>query len=295
MKPTAFDYIRPTSLPEALAILAEHSDDVAILAGGQSLMPLLNFRMSRPALVLDINDISELQQVRCENDTLYVGSMVRHCRVEQEEIFRSTIPLMSEAMTSVAHIQIKTRGTLGGNLCNAHPASEMPAVITALGASMVCKSEKRGERVLTPEEFFEGALQNGLQSDELLCEIRIPVPSQYVGWAFEEVARRHGDFAQCGAAVLIGAEDRKIDYARIALCSIGETPIRFHALEQWLIGRPVGNDLPADVKLHCREILDIAEDSTMTAENRAKLASAVTSRAIARAADRIVHLDVKRG
>lgn len=295
MKPASFDYIRPSTLPEALAILSEHSDDIAVLAGGQSLMPLLNFRMARPAVVLDVNNIPELQQVRHENDTLYIGSMVRHRRIEQEEIFRSTIPLLCEAMTSVAHIQIKTRGTLGGNLCNAHPASEMPAVITALGGEMVAKSEKRGEHVITSEQFFEGALQNSLESDELLCEIRLPVPSRHIGWAFEEISRRHGDFAQCGAAVLIGAKGNRIDFARIGLCSVGETPIRFGALEQWLLGKPTEN-LSQDVKRHCREILKVEADTVMSAENRTKLASAVIARAVGRAVDRVVNNpDERRG
>lgn len=273
--------------------MTEHSNDIAVLAGGQSLMPLLNFRMSRPAVVLDINNIPELRDVRCENGILCIGSMVRHCHVERDEIFRSTVPLMCEATASVAHIQIKTRGTLGGNLCNAHPASEMPAVMTVLDAAFVCKSEVRGERILSPEEFFEGALQNNLASDELLCEIRVPVPRPDIGWAFEEISRRHGDLAQCGAAVLIGAESGRIHFARAAVCGIDEVPSRLGDLEKWLIGKSIEDGLPREVQRFCRDRLAVAADITMTAENKARVASAVIARSVERAAVRALDVDMK--
>ncbi|MCA9107634.1 MAG: FAD binding domain-containing protein, partial [Planctomycetales bacterium] len=194
-----------------------------------------------------------------------------------------------------AHVQIKTRGTLGGNLCNAHPASEMPAVMLALGARLRCRSKKAGDRIIPIEEFFVGSMDNALNNDEILCEIQIQAPSANTGWAFQELARRHGDFAQCGAAVLIGVEDGKINYARIGLCSVAATPIRFNALEEWLIGMEIGENLVEEVSRFSAENLTVEDDPNMSTGNKVTLASTLIARTVARATDRVSQVNLKKG
>jgi carbon-monoxide dehydrogenase medium subunit len=218
MKPPRFKYIAADSLPAALAAKAQHGADARFLAGGQSLIPALNFRLAQPAVLIDINGIAELDFIR-EDGALRIGALTRNRTVERSRLVAERQPLLAEAVPHVAHPQIRNRGTFGGNLAHADPASELPAVALALGARLRLQSAKSG-RWIDAKAFFTGALTTALRDDEMLIEVELPSLPLRTGTAFLEVARRRGDYAMIGvAAVVTGRE------ARIALCNAGETPV----------------------------------------------------------------------
>ena len=212
MKPAPFKYIAADSLAEALAAKAEYGADARFLAGGQSLIPAMNFRLAQPAVLIDINALAELDYVR-QNGGVSIGALTRLRTLERSA-------LLGEAVRHVAHPQIRNRGTLGGNLCHADPASELPAVILALGARMRVRSS-RGERSIDAKSFFTGALTTALGDDEMLVEIECPPLPLRTGTAFLEVARRRGDYAMMGVAALVTARKE----ARLAFCNAGDTPV----------------------------------------------------------------------
>jgi aerobic carbon-monoxide dehydrogenase medium subunit len=212
VKPPRFKYIAADSLAAALAAKAEHGADARFLAGGQSLIPAMNFRLAQPAVLIDINGLAELDYVRDEG-SVRIGALTRLRTLERTK-------LLAEAVREVAHPQIRNRGTLGGNLAHADPASELPAVALALGAKLRVRST-RGERSIDAKGFFTGALTTALRDDEMLLEIELPSLPLHTGTAFLEVARRRGDYALMGVAAVVtrGKE------ARIGLCNAGETPV----------------------------------------------------------------------
>ena len=219
MKPPRFKYIAADSLPAALAAKAEYGPEARFLAGGQSLIPAMNFRLAQPAVLIDINPIAELDFIR-EDGALRIGALTRNRTVERSALVAERQPLLAEAVPHVAHPQIRNRGTFGGNLAHADPASELPAVALALGARLRLQSAKSG-RWIDAKAFFTGALSTALRDDEMLIEVELPSMPLRTGTSFLEVARRRGDYAMMGvAAVVIGGRE-----ARIALCNAGNTPI----------------------------------------------------------------------
>lgn len=227
MKPPPFDYIAATSLDEALTALAEGGDEAKVLAGGQSLIPLMSMRLAHPTLLIDVNGVSELATTERVNGSLRVGAMMRHRTAERSAEVREAVPLISLAMPYVGHVAIRTRGTIGGSLAHADPAAEMPAVALALGASFNATSKERGTRAIAAADFFQGYFTTTLEPDEILTSIDFPVMPG--GFAVEEVARRHGDFAMVGAVVAVADGD-----ARIALINVAEAPVRATEAEQAL-------------------------------------------------------------
>lgn len=219
MKPPRFKYLAPDSLAAALAAKAELGSEARFLAGGQSLIPALNFRLASPAVLIDINGLAELEYVR-EDGALRIGALTRTRTLERSELVAKHQPLIAEAVPHVAHPQIRNRGTLGGNLAHADPASELPAVMLALGARFHLHSAK-GRRSIDARGFFTGALSTALRDDEMLVEIELPSLPLHAGTCFLEVARRRGDYAMMGVAAVVtpGRE------ARIALCNAGDTPV----------------------------------------------------------------------
>jgi CO/xanthine dehydrogenase FAD-binding subunit len=206
MKPPRFDYQAPRSLDEALALLATHGEEAKVLAGGQSLVPLLNFRLVRPGYLVDLNEIAGLDGIRVENGRLVIGAMTRQRAVETSALVREHCPLMADAMPQIGHVQIRNRGTVGGSLAHADPASELPAVVAALDGEVVLQST-RGRRVLKPEQFFAGYLTTTAAPDELLVEARVPVTPPRTGSAFVELSRRHRDFALVGVAATVTVDE----------------------------------------------------------------------------------------
>jgi CO/xanthine dehydrogenase FAD-binding subunit len=234
MKPPLFEYDDPATIEETVALLAEHGEEAKVLAGGQSLVPLLNFRLARPERLVDINNVTELDDLRLDDGTLRIGALVRQSRLERSGEVAAAVPLLREAVRYVGHAQIRNRGTVGGSVAHADPAAELPAALAALDARFRLRST-RGERVVGAADFFVTHLTTALEPDELLTEIEVPVPAGGTRYAFVEFARRLGDFALGGAAVLV----RPSGDASIALLAAAPTPVRASEAEAFLRGRAI--------------------------------------------------------
>src|SRR3989449_5616577 len=235
MKPAPFEYVRASSIDDALAGLAGHGDDAKVLAGGQSLIALINLRLVRPAVLVDINRLSDLAYIRQENGTLAIGALTRQSAVESSDVIARLCPLMAEAIRFVAHRPIRNRGTVGGNLAHADPTSELPAVGGALGATFVARSQE-GQRGIAADDFFVAPLSTALASNELLTEVRVPVWPAGQGWSFMEGSPRAGDSGLGGCAATLRAADGVCQSARLVYSGVGPRPIRVAKAEQALVG-----------------------------------------------------------
>lgn len=285
MKPAKFDYCAPESVAEVLEALRSRGAEAKLLAGGQSLVPLLNFRLSRPAILVDLNRTSELAFIRDEGDHITIGAMTRQRTIEESEIVRGRAPLLWEATRNIGHLPIRSRGTIGGSLANADPAAEDPAVAIALDFTMVVASH-RGRRRIPAQDFFRGLLTAALEPDELLVEIDVPVAPKGSGAAFEEISRRRGDFALAGvAAQVVVADDRRVS-ARLAACGVGAGPVRLRGAEA-IVARDGLTDKAIDAAAAAAAgEVSPSSDIHASADYRRKLASAMTRRALHRAARR---------
>jgi CO/xanthine dehydrogenase FAD-binding subunit len=241
MKPAPFKYVAARSLDEALGLKAENGDEARFLAGGQSLVPTLNFRLAQPRLLIDINPLTQCAGVHERPaGTLRIGALTRYRQLERDPATARHLPLVHEALPHIAHPQIRNRGTIGGNLAHADPASEMPAIVLALGGTMRARS-RRGERAIAAADFFAGALTTALQPDEMLIEVELPATKLRSGSCFMKVARRLGDFALAGVACIVELDRAgNCVNARIALCNAGETPVLAEAAGRSLAGRKIG-------------------------------------------------------
>ena len=282
MKPAAFDYIRPDGLEEAASLLARSGGDAKILAGGQSLVPLLNFRMLRPAILIDINRLAELAHLRAEGAGLRIGALTRHHTLETSPLVRERFPVLAEAMTHVAHLAVRNRGTIGGSLSHADPAAELPMMAMLLDAEIHTRSVTE-VRVRPAREFFIGPLTSALEEDEIVTEIVLPSLPPKTGWAFEEFAQRSGDFAIAAVGVTLTLEDGKIGEVRLALTGVDETPVRLRDVEARLAGERLSRDLIADVAHQAREAVHPNSDLKASADYRRHLVAALTKRALATA------------
>jgi len=232
MKPARFEYVAPTTLDAAVAALSAAGGEGKVLAGGQSLLPLLNFRMTRPALLVDLNGIEELSFIELRGDSVAIGALTRHREIEHSPLIASRLPVMSAAMRHVAHLAIRNRGTIGGSLSHADPAAELPMMAMFYGATLTVQGPA-GRRTIAAKDFFVDALTNCLEPEEIVAEIEFPIP-QHDGWAFEEVARRFGDFALASIAVSIKRGRSGLDEARVAVMGVADTPLRLEGVEQQL-------------------------------------------------------------
>jgi CO/xanthine dehydrogenase FAD-binding subunit len=236
VKPPPFEYHDPESVAEALDLLAELGDDAKALAGGQSLVPLLNFRLARPAALVDLNRIAELETIAANGGSIRIGAMTRQATLERSSEAAAAIPLLTECVRWIGHSQIRNRGTVGGSVAHADPAAELPVVLTTLEARFELASA-RGRRSLPGEELFVTHLTTAIAPDELLVAIDVDVPPAGTGWAFEEFARRHGDFALGGAAVLLRLDaGGAVESARIGMLAAADTPVRAREAEAALVG-----------------------------------------------------------
>jgi CO/xanthine dehydrogenase FAD-binding subunit len=232
MKPARFDYVAPTTLAAAVDALAASNGEGKLLAGGQSLLPLLNFRMARPSVLVDLNGIKELSFIELRGDRVVIGALTRHCQIEHSPLIASNLPVMSAAMRHVAHLAIRNRGTIGGSLSHADPAAELPMMAMFYGARLTVQSPD-GRRVIAAKDFFVDALTNCLAPEDIVAEIEFPI-LQHGGWAFEEVARRCGDFALASIAVSVRRGRSRLDDARVAVMGVADTPLRLEEVEQQL-------------------------------------------------------------
>jgi CO/xanthine dehydrogenase FAD-binding subunit len=287
MKPPRFDYMLPQSLDEALGILAQHGEQAKVLAGGQSLVPLLNFRLVRPTYLVDLNEIPGLDGIRVDGGRLAIGAMTRQRAVETSTLVRERCPLMAEAMPQIGHVQIRNRGTIGGSLAHADPAGELPAVVAALDGELVLRS-RRGERRLTPQQFFVAYLETAAEPDELLVEARVPMTPARTGTAFLEMSRRHGDFAIVGVAATLTVDEAGICTAcSIAVTGVGPTPVVPREAARALVGAKPAPDALDDVGRRVAGALNPDSDLHASSDYRKHLAGVLTRRALARAAERV--------
>jgi carbon-monoxide dehydrogenase medium subunit len=288
MKPASFAYAAPGSLDEALALLAQHGDDGKVLAGGQSLLPVLNFRLAQPAVLIDLARVPGLDGIAATGDALRTGAMVRQRRLERDATVARLAPLLAEAVPHVAHPQIRNRGTVGGSLAHADPAAELPAVAVALGARMRLQSV-RGERWVEADAFFTGLFGTALASDELLTAIDWPLLPGGCGWAFEEVARRHGDYAQVGLAAWVRLDrERCCTAARLVFLSVAGRPFVADAAARALLGHAVTDPAIAAAAAAAATEMDPSGDVHASAAFKRHLAGVVTARALRRATARAI-------
>ena len=238
MKPAPFEYVIPDSVPATLSILAEQGFDAKLLAGGQSLVPAMNFRLVQPAILVDVNRLSELDYVRPTADGgLRIGAMARHRTLEKSALIEERAPLMHEAMPHIAHLQIRTRGTIGGSLAHADPAAELPVVLVTLDGRLVIQSQTQ-TREVGAQEFFKGLFVTALSPEELLVEVIIPPRSNRSGYAFVEFARRRGDYALLGVAARVDLDAAgNVESARLVFLNAGDTPIVVNEASRLLIGQ----------------------------------------------------------
>jgi CO/xanthine dehydrogenase FAD-binding subunit len=278
MKPPSFQYFDPRSVPDAVACLQEHGGGARILAGGQSLLPLMNLRLVRPTVLVDINRLATLAYIRESDGRLALGALSRLHEVESSEAVRRRAPLLAEAAAHVGHLAIRHRGTIGGNLAHADPASEIPAALLALEGLVVAEGP-RGERILTVAELLRGPLSTALDPDEVLTEVRVPVDPPGSGSAFVEVSRREGDFALVGVAVLLQRDGDRCARARIAFCGVGATALRVRAAEQLLEGSPVTSDTLQAAARAIQGAVAPTGDVQASAEYRRHVVGVLTGRA----------------
>ena len=291
MKPAPFDYADPRTVDEAVSLLQEHEGDAKILAGGQSLVPLLNMRLARPGIIVDIGKLAGLDYIRDDGDALTIGAMTSQRSIERSPLVHEQQPLLQAATRYIAHPQIRNRGTFGGSIAHADPAAEYPALAIALDMQMKAAGPN-GERVIGAADFFVTYLTTALEQNEMLTEIRVPKLPDNSGWSIQEVARRHGDFTLAGAIVTLTlADGGSCSDARIALFGVGSTPLRAREAEQLLTGQELNDDLIERAGQRASaEIDEPLSDIHATSEFRRHLTGVLTQRglseALARAGNR---------
>lgn len=286
MKPASFKYIAASSLDDALTSKAEYGDEAKFLAGGQSLLPAMNFRLARPAFLIDLNPVAELAYIKTDGDSVRIGALTRYRELEADADFLKKCPLFADALPLIAHAQIRNRGTIGGNLSHADPASELPALAIAMQARFLIRSAT-AEREVAAADFFLGLLTTDIQDDEMLAEIVFPIAKARTGSCFMEIARRRGDYALAGVAATIAIDDNGLcTEARIALCGVGDTPVDASDVAQALIGKRVSPAFAADIAGGVRDRIEPPGSVHGTAEYQRHIAGILTERVIASAYQR---------
>jgi aerobic carbon-monoxide dehydrogenase medium subunit len=288
MKPAPFDYYAPTTVEQALAHLAEHGDEAKVLAGGQSLVPMMNFRLVQPSVLVDLNSIPDLAFIQPDEDGgLRIGALTRHYQVEVDPLVAARMPLLHEAVPKIGYPQIRRRGTLGGSLCHADPSAELVAVSVALNGRFRLRSPK-GERWVPAQDFFIGLFTTVLQPDELLVEVALPPLPARTGGSFMEVARRRHDFALVGVAAVVSLDGKGfIQQARMVFLSAGDRPMEAHRAAKVLTGQaPTPEAIRAAAEIAASDDIDPSSDIHATAEFRRHLAKVLAGRALEQACRR---------
>jgi aerobic carbon-monoxide dehydrogenase medium subunit len=280
MKPAPFDYFRPASVAETVALLARYGGDAKLLAGGQSLVPLLNFRMLRPSVLIDINRLAEFEFLRDHEGGLRIGALTRHHTLEASALVGARFPVIGEAMGHVAHLAIRNRGTIGGSLAQADPAAELPMLAVLLDAE-IHTCAPAGPRIHRARDFFLGPLTTALAEDEMVSEIILPALPPRTGWAFEEVAQRAGDFAVAAVAATVTVSEGIVCEARLAMMGVEETPLRLRAVEARLAGETFATDLIRSAAREACAAVRPATDLRASAEYRRHLVGVLAERVLA--------------
>ena len=264
MFPAAFDYRAPGTLDEALGLLAQRGDDAKVMAGGQSLIPLLRLRFAQPALVIDIGRLPSMAEIKRDDGHVRIGALVRHVDVERSKELAKLLPLMVEAVHWIADPLVRNRGTVVGSVCHADPQGDWGSVMLALNAEVVAQSAK-GERVIAIDGFFEGPFTTTLRPDEVVTAIRIPLPSGHAGGSYHKLERKVGDFATVAVSVQVELDGRKVKKAGIGLTAVGATNIKAKKAEQALVGRELTDDVIAEAGRLAAEAAEPKDDIRGTA------------------------------
>lgn len=279
MKPPAFEYSAAESVEEAVSLLAKHGDEAKVIAGGQSLVPMLNFRLLSPSVIVDINGIAGLDQIEDCNGGLKIGALTRHFSLETSQAVKKRFPVLSAAMLHVAHLAIRNRGTIGGSLSHADPAAELPTIAVLLDAKITVV-RSGGERVIDAGDFFESALNSALEDDEIVTQIEFPALPARTGWGFHEFTRRSGDFGLAGVAATMTRSGKRAAHVRIALLGVDETPIRATEAESLLNDSEFGTDGVRAAVEAARELVEPIDDLHASADYRRHLVGILTERAL---------------
>jgi carbon-monoxide dehydrogenase medium subunit len=286
MKTAPFEYHAPRSVDEVLSLLTEHADEAKVLAGGQSLVPLLAMRLARPSQLIDINNVAGLSGIRpLDGHGVAFGALTRERDAERSSLVATRLPVLAEALPLIGHVSIRNRGTVGGSMAHADASAELPAVAVVTGAEMVVRSAG-GERIVPAAEFFDGHFTTSMADNELLTEVRIPGGPDGAGWAFYEIARRHGDFALVGVAAMLALEGGQVREARLALMGVADRAIRAAGAETLLAGQAASGDTFAAAAQEATRDLTPAADVHGSAEFRRHLAGVAVRRALTAAASR---------
>ena len=287
MKPAPFEYLVPDSIDQAAQLMHQHADTAKILAGGQSLVPAMNFRVVQPSMLIDLNRLKELDYVREDGDCLRIGAMTRERTLEFDTRIEKRTPLLHEAAPNIAHPQIRNRGTIGGSIVNADPAAELPVLMLALDARLKAHSIS-GERWIDARVFFVGMFTTALEPDEILVEIELPFIQPRTGWSFMEVAPRAGDYALMGvAASLTLDENGACNHAKLVFLNAGDGPVAAEQAAQSLVGQKLTDELIASAALHASETEITPFGNVHTSpEFQRHLAKVLTTKSLKQAAER---------
>jgi carbon-monoxide dehydrogenase medium subunit len=284
MKLPPVEYEAPRTVSEAVELLAEHLDQASVLAGGQSLIPLLALRLARPAVLIDINGVDGLSGVSATDGSVGIGAMTREYVAEESAVIADAVPLLAAALPLIGHEAIRNRGTIGGSLAHADPSAELPAVALALDAEFVVRG-RSGMRVIPAADWFEGYLTTSRRPDELLVQVRFPAAGRGTGISFQEVARRHGDFAVVGLAVSLTLSDGAIGDARLAFAGVSDVPVRAFGAEDMLVGERPSDELFDAAARRATEDIDPPADLHGSSDYRRRVAAVLVRRGLRAAAD----------
>jgi len=290
VKPPVFEYTAVRSVDEAVAELGQHGEEAKLLAGGQSLVPMLNMRLTAPGRLIDLNRVGELAYIAPRDGGVAIGAMTRQRAAERSAVVAAEVPLLVDALPWVGHFQIRNRGTIGGSVSHADPAAELPAVAVCLDARFTVRGPA-GERVLGAGEFFRGPMTTALGATELLTEVWFPAAPRGTGAAWVEFARRHGDYALGGVGAVVTLAGERVGAVRLALCGVGDTPVRVREAEALLAGEPLTPARLTEAAAAVRRAIDPGGDIHATAEYRRHVAGVLAGRVIMLAAARAKEAD----
>jgi carbon-monoxide dehydrogenase medium subunit len=286
VKPARFEYCCPRTVDEAVDLLAQYGDEAKVLAGGQSLVPLMNMRLARPPVIIDINRIDALGYLREERGALRIGALTRQRVAERSPLVGERCPLLRDALRLVGHVQIRNRGTIGGSVAHADPAAELTAILVALDGEVVAQSAS-GTRTIAAPDLFVTYLTTSLEPREMIVEVRIPALPRGAGWSWMEISRRHGDFALAGVGVVLAVRRGEIREARLGLTGVGATPVRAVEAERLLVGHPPSDALWSEAAEAVRAAVTPDGDIHASGEYRKHVAGVLTQRALREALSRV--------
>ncbi|MCY4085693.1 MAG: xanthine dehydrogenase family protein subunit M [Actinomycetia bacterium] len=286
MKPSPFEYSAPASLEEALEVLAEAGSGAKVLAGGQSLVPLMNLRLAAPEHLVDLNGVGSLSEIRADDGGLAIGAMARQSTLERSTLVEELVPALAHAASHIGHFQVRNRGTVGGSLAHADPTAELPMILLAAGGRVTVQSKARGARAVEANDLVRGYFTTAIEPDEILTEAWFPRLEGAAGWSFQEVARRHGDFALVAAATVVRLDGDTVADAVIALAGVADRPVRAAAAEELITGEAPSAALAEHAADAVRGELSPTGDVHASSEYRREVAGVLVGRALSEAAQR---------